>query len=351
MSAPLRVALVYGGLSSEHDISIRSAKNVHAALDPARYRVTPVYIDRAGRWHVEAPEAAVLLGAEPPAPEAEGSPAEVVAALARLDADVAFPVLHGQNGEDGTIQGLFETIGLPYVGPGVLASAACMDKEVTKRLLGEAGIPQGPYLTLAAHVPAPSYHDVAEILGRTLFVKPANSGSSVGISKVEAASGWEAALDEAFAYDRKVLVEAAIPGREIEVAVLGNEHPEASVPGEIVTSSTFYTYHAKYEDPAASRMEVPADLPEAVAETLRALAVDAYRALGCEGMARVDFFLPEAGGPLVNEINTIPGFTARSSMYPVMWERTGLAYADLVDRLIALALDRHARDAALLTSR
>ena len=350
MSAPLRVALVYGGQSSEHDVSIRSAQNVHAALDPDRYRVTPVFIDRAGRWHVETPNASVLLGAEAPDSEAAPSPAEVVAALARLDVDVAFPMLHGQNGEDGTVQGLFETLGLPYVGPGVLASAACMDKDVTKRLLAEAGLPQGRYLTLYAHAPAPSYEDVASVLGPTVFVKPANSGSSVGISKVQAALGWRAALDMAFAYDRKVLAEAAISGREIEVAVLGNEEPEASVPGEIVSTAQFYTYDAKYEDPQASRMEVPADLPEGVAETLGGLAIDAYRALGCEGMARVDFFVPEAGGPLVNEINTIPGFTERS-MYPVMWEHSGLPYAALVDRLIQLALDRHARDTALATTR
>jgi D-alanine-D-alanine ligase len=359
----LHVGLLYGGHSSEHDISILSARNVLAALDPARYRVTAIRIDRDGRWHVEPGHAALREGRpEPPpgsrdallAPAHPGGP--VFAATESLDdvraltLDVVVPMLHGQNGEDGTIQGLLATLGLPFVGPGVLGSAVCMDKDVAKRLLAHAGLPVTPARTLRRADAPPAFADLAAELGTPLFVKPANSGSSVGVTKVESAAQLDDALALAFAYDRKVLVETAIDGREIECAVLGNEHPETSVPGEIVSEAAFYTYDAKYVDPAASRMEVPADLPAAVADQVRALAAAAFTALDCEGMARVDCFVTADHDVLINEVNTIPGFTSRS-MYPVMWEASGLPYGALLDRLIALALERHARDAAVKTSR
>ena len=356
------VGLIYGGLSSEHEVSINSARNVFTALNPERYRVTPIRIDRTGRWHVESADASVLNGADENSNANDRtlfSPAEDEAELQirRGDAatlepfalDVAFPMLHGQNGEDGRMQGFLQTLGLPYVGPDVLGSAVCMDKEVTKRLLRDSGLPIVPF-HVVRRSERPTYAEVAEALGATLFVKPANSGSSVGTSKVEREEEFAPALDHAFEYDHKVLIETAITGREIECAVLGNEEPKASVLGEIVSTAQFYTYEAKYLDADASRMEVPADLPETLSDRARALALQACRILGCEGMARVDFFVTPDKEVFINEVNTIPGFTARS-MYPVMWEQTGLSYPALVDQLIQLALDRHARDTHLKTTR
>ena len=359
----LHVGLIYGGLSSEHEVSINSARNVLAALDPQRYRVTPIRIDREGRWHIEDVETSVLNGG----PEAAAGSRQTLFAPAEhgaeiyvlrtdgtdhwepLALDVAIPMLHGQNGEDGRVQGFLTTLGLPYVGPDVLGSAVCMDKEVTKRLLRDAGLPIVPF-RIVRRSEAASYEEAARELGPTLFVKPANSGSSVGTSKAEDAAGFERALAHAFDYDHKVLVERAIAGREIECAVLGNEAPRASVPGEIVSNAQFYTYEAKYLDADASRMEVPADLPADVSARVRALAADAFRVLGCEGMARVDFFVTPDHTLFVNEVNTIPGFTERS-MYPVMWAHTGLPFGPLVDELVRLALERHARDARIKTTR
>lgn len=360
------VGLIYGGLSSEHEVSIASARNVFAALDPERYRVTPIRIDRRGRWHVESASSAVLHGHE--ASDVGGnrtlfSPAEAGTAISTASAsttaesvrleplalDVAFPMLHGQNGEDGRVQGLLQTLGIPFVGPGVLGSAVCMDKEVTKRLLRDSGLPIVPF-HVVRRGERMAYDDVTDTLGATLFVKPANSGSSVGTSKADGAEAFDRAVAEAFAYDNKVLVEQAITGREIECAVIGNEEPRVAVPGEIVSTAAFYTYDAKYQDPDAARMEVPADLPPEVADRARAMAADAYRILGCEGMARVDFFVTPAFDLFINEVNTIPGFTERS-MFPVMWEHSGLPLGDLVDTLIQLALDRHTRDARLKTTR
>lgn len=339
----LHVGLLFGGQSAEHDISIRSARNVLAALGD-RYRVTPIYITRDGQWLVtdRLPLADELVQGMP-ATFQPGASGETVQGFDGLDLDVAFPVLHGTGGEDGTVQGFLHTLGLPYVGPDVLASAACMDKAATKLFLEAAGIDGTPYLVTRAHEPPLAFETVERQLALPVFVKPANSGSSVGITRVDAAEQWQAALDLAFQYDRTVLVEQGVSGREIEVAVLGNETPEASLPGEIVVTTSYYDYDAKYEDPEASRMEVPADLPDDAVGRLRQLAVEAYAALGCEGLARVDFFVADDGALLVNEINTIPGFTERS-MYPVMWERTGRSQAQLMDDLIQLALDRHERD-------
>ncbi|MCH7640020.1 MAG: D-alanine--D-alanine ligase [Bacteroidetes bacterium] len=363
----LHVGLIYGGLSPEHEVSIKSARNVYEALDPERYRVTPILIDREGRWHVEGSQNHLLGDADgaPPnrwtlfspadekgviltGPEAEaGSPA----VLEHVDLDIAFPMLHGQNGEDGRIQGFLHTLGIPYVGPDVLASAACMDKEVTKRLLRDAGLPITPFRVLhRADEHPPTLDELVSEFGAPFFVKPANSGSSVGITKVEQEADYADALTYAFDYDRKILIEKGISGREIECAVLGNEHPKASVLGEIVLTAEFYTYDAKYIDADASRMEVPADIPGDISDRMRTMAEAACRVLGCEGMARVDFFLSNDLEVLISEINTIPGFTLRS-MYPVMWEHTGLPIGALVDRLIQLGLERHARDGKIKTTR
>jgi D-alanine-D-alanine ligase len=309
----LHVAVLYGGRSGEHEISLRSAESIIAGLDRAKYEVQRIFITPEGRWEPRA------LSPEPGA---------------NPGIDVVFPILHGTFGEDGTVQGLLELADLPYVGAGVLASAVAMDKEVTKRLLVERGLPVAEYVTVTrGHQPNINFPF-------PLFVKPANLGSSVGISKVKTCAELPAALDLAGQYDRKILVERGIAGREFECSVLGSEQPIAAVPCEVIPSRYFYDYEDKYLLDAA-KLIVPAPLtPEQTSEMQR-MAVAAYQAVECEGMARVDFLMETASGQLyINEINTIPGFTS-ISMYPKMWEAAGVPFAELLDRLIDLALDRH----------
>lgn len=368
MTEPIHVGLIYGGRSPEHEVSIDSARNVFETLENSeRHRVTPIRIDRRGRWHVEAAETAALRAdaGEPESNHAEQrtllapaeddaevltGPTDGAAALEPLALDVAFPMLHGPNGEDGRVQGLLHTLGLPYVGADVLGSAACMDKEVAKRLLRDADLPVVPFRVLRHGTDPLSFDEVTDALGVPFFVKPANAGSSVGASKVEQESEYAPAVQHAFDYDNKVLIETAIDGREIECAVIGNEEPRAAGPGEIVSEDTFYTYEAKYDEELdAAHMEVPAELPDGVPQRARSMAEQAYRLMGCEGLARVDFFFTEEDGRndlFLNEINTIPGFTERS-MFPVMWEDAGLSAGELAAELIQLALDRHERNARL----
>jgi D-alanine-D-alanine ligase len=314
-----RVALVYGGRSGEHEISLRSAESVAAAMSPDRYEVTHYRIDKEGHW---SPRAIV--------PEPGAHP----------EIDVVFPVLHGTFGEDGTMQGLFELADLPYVGANVLSSALSMDKDVMKRVCREQGLPVVDWLVLERDGHDDVAEDVAAKLPFPIFVKPANLGSSVGISKAHNLDELRAALKTAAEFDRKIVVERGIEGREFECAVLGNEHPAASVPCEILPSREFYDYEDKYELNLA-RTELPANLAPAEMTEMRRLAVECFKAVGCSGMGRVDFLREEATGKLfVNEINTIPGFTS-ISMYPKMWEYTGIPYGQLIDRLIELALERH----------
>ena len=314
-----RVAVVYGGRSGEHEISLRSAESVIAALDKDRYEVKRYLIGKDGRWNPG-----------PILPEPGAHP----------EIDVVFPVLHGTFGEDGTIQGLFELADLPYVGANVLASAVSMDKDVMKRICRDAGLPVVECLVLNRE--EMDAEAVARQLPFPLFVKPANLGSSVGISKAHDMSELTAALKTAAEFDRKVIVERGIEGREFECAVLGNEDPAASVPCEILPSREFYDYEDKYLLNQA-RIDLPANLtPEETAE-MRRLAVACYLAVGCEGMGRVDFLRETSTGKFyINEINTIPGFTS-ISMFPKMWEYTGIPYSQLIDRLIELALERHAQ--------
>ena len=256
--------------------------------------------------------------------------------------DVIFPILHGTYGEDGTMQGLLELANLPYVGCGVLSSSACMDKDIAKRLLVEAGIPVARYQTFKKYQIADvSYAELSASLGATLFVKPSNAGSSVGISRATNEAEFKKAVEEAFLFDTKILIEELISGRELECAVLGNDEPDASAVGEILPSEEhgFYSYDAKYIDEKGAETVVPADIPKESAERLRELAVKAFQSLDCSGMARVDFFLKENGELVINEINTIPGFTS-ISMYPKMWEHGGISYPELIDRLIQLAVER-----------
>jgi len=313
----LRVAVLCGGRSGEHEISLRSAESIMAGLNRAKYEVQKIFITPEGRWDPG-----------PILPQPGANPG----------IDVVFPVLHGTFGEDGTVQGLLELAGLPYVGCGVLASAVSMDKDVFKRLMVERGLPVGEY-----YVVHRGHYRAAELLSRLpypLFVKPANLGSSVGISKVSEPSQLEGALDLAAQFDSKVVVERGIIGREFECSVMGNEEPAVAIPCEILPSREFYDYEDKYLLGEAKTV-LPAQLSEKQTAEIRRLAGEAYSSAGCEGMARVDFLMVGASGDLfINEINTIPGFTS-ISMYPKMWEAAGVPFSDLLDRLVELALKRH----------
>ena len=347
----LRVAVLFGGQSSEHDVSIMSARNVIRAIDAGTYEVVPILIDRAGRWLLVAAQDGVL--AEPIADEGaevcllpgakgrllalEGAGAREIAAV-----DVLFPVLHGLYGEDGSIQGLAQMVGVPLVGCGIVGSAIAIDKDIAKRLLREAGLPVARSVTVARGE-KPNFDAIVSALGSPVFVKPTRQGSSVGVSKAHDAGEFESALAEAFRHDRKVLVEEFVRAREIECAVL--EQPDGtlfvSVPGEIATAAThgFYSYDAKYIDQDGAVITIPADIPTETAETLRRMAADGFRALGCEGLARVDFFVRPDFSVVINEINTMPGFT-NISMYPKAMGASGISYPELVGRLIEHGLAR-----------
>jgi len=341
----MRVALIFGGRSAEHNVSVVSARSVASALDPSRFEVAPMAIDRWGTWADPETAARVL--------QRSGDSADLVMPFKgglRLDQrlltgefDVVFPVLHGPYGEDGTIQGLLEILGLAYVGCGVAASAVCMDKRLSKRLLDHAGLATAPWVELDASRWARERivveREVVE-LGFPVFVKPARLGSSIGISKVVRAEEIALAIERGLRHDRCLIVEAGIDGREIEVAVLGNETPRAAVPGEVIPGHEFYDYEDKYLDDACELL-APAPLQHDEVIAAQELALTVFKTLGCEGMARVDLFLdPETGRFLCNEVNTIPGFTS-ISMYPRLWGLSGVPYPELLDRLVALALERH----------
>ncbi len=314
-----RVAVIYGGRSGEHEISLKSAESVIAAMNPDRYEVSRYKIGKDGRWspHPIVPEPG-----------------------ANSDIDVVFPVLHGTFGEDGTVQGLLELAALPYVGPGVLASALSMDKDMMKRACRDCGLPVVDWLVYERDNAVAHAEEIAAKLAFPLFVKPANLGSSVGISKAHNLAELTTALKTAGEFDRKIVIERGINGREFECAVLGNEHPAASVPCEILPSREFYDYEDKYELNLA-RTELPANLAQFEIAEMRRLAVECFKATGCEGMGRVDFLRENETAKLyINEINTIPGFTD-ISMYPKMWAYTGIPYSQLIDRLIELAFERH----------
>src|SRR6266540_3504390 len=356
-----RVVVVFGGRSAEHEVSVVSAHSVLAVLDPDRYEVLTIGIDKKGRWHMLSELPGRQRGALPSVTDGEGpgvalsrEPGESALVAddgTRQEIDVVFPLLHGPFGEDGTIQGMLELAGIPYVGAGVLGSAVGMDKAVQKVLFEDAGLLVVPHEVVHAREWEDDREAVearAEGLGLPLFVKPAALGSSVGIAKVKRPEDLRPALEEAFRFGPKALLERSVEGaREIECGVLGNDDPVASVAGEILPSGEFYDYAAKYLD-EATRLVIPADLPEPVAEEIQRLAVAAFRAIDCEGMARVDFFLRDPDELILNEINTIPGFT-EVSMYPKLWEASGVAYAELVDRLVELAVERHDREAKRAT--
>lgn len=355
----IRVAVLFGGRSVEHAVSLLSAKNILRALDPNKYEIIPIGIDKAGRWHLCTPQNYLIHPEDPKLIGLAQGVERVTVESQQLigiqsnreigPIDVVFPVLHGTFGEDGTIQGLLKLANIPFVGSGILGSAIGIDKEITKRLLREAGIRIASFLCLQDYERNQiTYEKVVESLGSPVFVKPARAGSSIGLSKVKSKAEFEKALESAFQYDHKVLIEEEIKGREIECAVLGNENPLVSVPGEILHRCEFYTYEAKYIDAEGTICEIPAKLTPEQTAKIQSTSLEVYRALSCDGMARVDSFLTPENEVVVNEINTIPGFT-HMSPFPRLWEASGLSYEELVDRLIQLALDLHEKEKRLKT--
>jgi D-alanine-D-alanine ligase len=358
------VGILFGGKSAEHEVSLQSAKNVYEAIDREKFEPVLVGIDKSGRWLIND-ASRFLLNSDNPALislNTEGKPAALQpethgllsvenagSRFAPVPLDVVFPILHGPFGEDGTIQGFLKLADIPFVGPGVLGSAVGMDKDAMKRLLRDAGIPIGKFLTLKSHEQIPSFAEVGAALGKPFFIKPANMGSSVGISKIREEGEYAAAIKDAFQYDTKIVIEEYIRGREIECAVLGNEKPAASVPGEIIPSHDFYSYDAKYLDENGASLEIPAKLDDETKKHIQDLAVKVFQILCCEGLSRVDFFLKENGEIIVNEINTMPGFT-RISMFPKLWEASGVSYTELITRLIELAISRFEKERGLRTS-
>jgi D-alanine--D-alanine ligase len=342
----IKLVVLFGGQSAEHDVSCTTAAHVLRAVDPTRYEIVPVGIARDGTWAL-AEAAATALAAGPAALPGRLDPRGATVTPTDVIGDpkhtVVVPLLHGPMGEDGTVQGLLELANVPYVGAGVLGSALGMDKAMAKQIMTVSRIPQASYRAFREHEVTPGLPaQLAEELGLPLFVKPANMGSSVGVSKAKTVEAVRDAIDTALTYDEWVVVEEAIVGREIEVAVLGNLEPRASLPGEVVPGAEFYDYADKYLDDGSQTL-VPAPLTPTQRETVQAMALDVFKALRCEGLARVDFFFEEHGrGFLCNEVNTMPGFTP-ISMYPKMWIASGLSYSDLIDELVQLAIERHSR--------
>lgn len=345
--AKQRIAVIFGGRSGEHEVSVVSAKSVMKALDPERWDVVPIAISLTGAWL--SPEE-TLAGLTEGWPAFMGGGAslltstEALAALAACAA--AFPLVHGTFGEDGTLQGFLEMADMPYAGAGVAASAIGMDKALMKALFREAGIPVARYGVIRAWELADDettvQRYVEQATGYPCFVKPANGGSSVGVSRVASREDLGAAFEAAFAYDEKAVIEEAIVGQEVECSVLGNERPEASTTGEIEPDRDFYSYESKYAADSKTQLHIPARISEETSEAVREMAVRMYQVMGCEGYARVDFFVRNGREVIANEVNTIPGFTS-ISMYPKLWEASGIGYSELLTRIIELAFERHAR--------
>lgn len=362
-SKRINVALLCGGKSGEHEISILSARNVYDSLDKTKYNVSVIGIDKSGRWLPISEKSLIEKSGD--MSEITSDRADISVSIVpssanlqfsdtgneRVSFDVVIPILHGPYGEDGSVQGLLKLANIPYVGAGVLGSAVGMDKDVMKRLLRDAGLPIGKFVTLCKHEKPLPYARIKRELGSPIFIKPANLGSSVGVSRVDTKKEYEKAVAEAFKYDNKIIIEEYINGREIECAILENEEPLASIPGEIATNKShhaFYSYEAKYLDEHGADLIIPAPLTKIQTRSVQNLAVKVFTTLCCEGMARVDFFLTKDGEFVVNEINTIPGFTS-VSMYPKLWEASGISNKKLIDTLIQLAIKRFKAEQKLVT--
>lgn len=350
MSKKTRIAIIFGGKSAEHEVSIQSAKNIVSALDKEKYEPVLIYIDKAGQWFLNNSPKNLLETAIQDSSNTLRKLQNKPIPFASTDSqtiDVVFPVLHGTYGEDGTVQGMLKLMDLPFVGCSVLSSAVGMDKDVMKRLLKAAKIPVAKFVVFRKNEAKNlTYQNVTAQLGSVFFVKPANAGSSIGVSKVKNINDFAQAITEAFKYDNKIIIEEFIKGREIEVSVLGNDEPIASVLGEVIPTHEFYSYEAKYLDENGAILKIPADLSKATIKKAQNIALRTYQTLCCEGLSRVDMFLTDTGKLYINEINTLPGFT-KISMYPKLWDASGISYAKLLDKLIQLAIERFNTDKKL----
>ncbi|MEQ1722694.1 MAG: D-alanine--D-alanine ligase family protein [Pseudobdellovibrio sp.] len=355
-----KIALVFGGKSAEHEVSIVSAANIYAALDKSLFEAVLIGISKEGSWYHFQDESVFKKYKSLKDDELDSNHVASLVAYhekallfilktqEKIPLDCAFPIVHGTMGEDGTLQGYFKTLNLPFVGCGVLSSAVGMDKDYMKRLLTEAEIPNAKYTILKKEDDS-VYADVVKKLGSPFFIKPANAGSSVGVHKIKSETDF-LNLNDSFLYDNKVIAEEFIEGREIECSVMGhNHHPKASLPGELIVKHEFYSYEAKYVDPDGAITQIPAKISSDETRNIQDIAIKTYIALGCDGMARVDFFFKKDGSIFVNEINTLPGFT-QISMYPKMWQASGIPYKDLITSLINLAFEKHITDNQLKLS-
>jgi len=351
-----KIALVFGGKSMEHDISLISASNIYNGLDKAKFDVILLGNSKEGKWfynkqystltRIDLVKKDYFAHAKQVYLRGKNRIGEILDAETYellIYFDLVFPIIHGTFGEDGTVQGYFKFLDIPFVGSAVLASAICMDKEITKRVLRDYGIPITRFVVLSyVNRNKVSFDDAEKIVNKPMFIKPCNAGSSVGVSKVYTKDEFQEALNLAFSFDKKVLIEEAIDGKEIECAILGNEHPISSALGEIVPLVDFYSYEVKYCNTSAARMKIPADIPKKLSDEIRSIAVKSYQIMGCEGFARIDFFLKENGSFVVNEINTIPGFTVHS-MYPRLFEYAGVSLTELLTSILTLASNKYKR--------
>ena len=358
MKKKLKIGVIFGGKSTEHEVSLQSARNVINLLDKTKYDIVPIGINKKGKWMLQNRANYLLNENNPKLIGLNKSNKEIVLSAENFGAltdissgqsyekiDVAFPVLHGPFGEDGSIQGLLKIAGIPFVGASILGSAVGMDKDVMKRLLRDAGIPIAKFIACKKG-DLPTFLEVKKILNLPFFIKPANTASSVGVSKVKNSEGFKEAVDLAFKFDTKIIIEEAIKGREIECGVIGNDNPIVSVPGEIIHRHEFYSYEAKYIDEEGATYKIPAKLPKNIIKKVQKLALETFKVLSCEGMGRVDFFLKDNGEVLVNEINTIPG----PVMFRRLWEESGIPFTKILDKLIYLAIKRFNKEKKLKTS-
>lgn len=355
----IKVAILFGGKSAEHEVSVQSAKNIYNAIDKQKYVVVVIGIDKKGHWHISSGEQLLQITSSLPNLQANSEvtlvnktlSCHLVKASTHEDLgsiDVIFPVLHGPFGEDGSLQGFLKLLNVPFVGAGVLGSAVGMDKDVSKRLFRDAGLPVGKFLAFTDKKQI-RFATITKTLGLPLFVKPANLGSSIGVSKITTEEAFQKAVDTAFSYDTKILLEAYISGVEIECSVLGNDTPIVSIPGEIVATHDFYSYEAKYLDENGATLKIPANMPKEKIKEVQQLAIEAFKSLCLDGMARVDFFYTTDKKFYINEVNTIPGFT-NISMYPKLWQASGMSNTALIDTLIELALEKFIKQKALQSS-
>ena len=363
MTKKLNIGILFGGKSAEHEVSLQSAKNVFEAIDKSKYNPFLIGITKQGKW-ILCDETNYLLNSDDPkliklnecenyivlAPEGNGTLYNLKTCSPSIKIDIFFPVIHGPFAEDGTLQGLLKLANIPFVGPGVLGSAVGMDKDIMKKLLRDANIPIGKFITLTQYCTPISFEEATKRLGPILFIKPANMGSSVGVTRATNENEYLKGINDAFLYDTKILIEEFIKGREVECAILGNENPRASILGEVIPTHNFYSYDAKYIDENGASLKIPSELDSNTTKKIQEIAIKTFKTLCCEGLSRVDCFVTNNNEIFVNEINTIPGFT-KISMYPKLWEASGISYTDLISNLIQLAIDRFEKEQGLLSSK